>query len=46
MSLQGGFLARRMLRVWENFERVPIPKKPPVYNGMIALTDSWMAAPT
>jgi hypothetical protein len=25
--------------------RVPIPTKPPVYNGMIAPRDSWMMPP-
>ena len=26
--------------------RVPIPTKPPVYNGMIAPRDSWMMPPS
>jgi hypothetical protein len=30
---------------WEILPQMPIPMKPPVYNGMIAPRDSWMMPP-
>jgi hypothetical protein len=31
--------------VFDAHDKVPIPTKPPVYNGMIAPRDSWMMPP-
>jgi predicted site-specific integrase-resolvase len=35
----------RLTRSLADFAKLPIPMKPPVYNGMIAPRDSWMMPP-